>query len=66
MRRRNLQLRLTEDARRGWDRFATSERVTVTALIEAIGLELRDGRKLFSARTVNRAAAIDRARSSRR
>lgn len=65
-RRRNLQIRLTDEARDGWDRVCADERVTLTALMEAAGLELAAGRTAVSARTIKRAAAIDRARASRR
>lgn len=66
MERRTLQLRVTEEARSGWDRLATEERVTMTALVEAIGLDLAEGRTVVPGRTIRRAASIDRARSSRR
>lgn len=65
-RRRNLQIRLTDEAREGWDKACTEQRVTLTALMEAAGLELAEGRGAVTARTIRRAAAIDRARSSRR
>lgn len=61
-----MQIRLSDDAREGWDRVCTDERVTLTALMEAAGLELAEGRTAVSARTIRRAAAIDRARASRR
>ena len=59
-------LRLTDHARAGWDRFCTAERVTLTALVEAIGLELADGHDFIPPEVVERAATIDRHRKSRR
>lgn len=59
MERRSLQIRLTEDARAGWARLATAERVSMTALVEAIGLELAERRKVIADRTIRRAASID-------
>ncbi len=66
MDRRNFQIRLTDDARAGWDRLCAAERVTMTALVEAIGLELGDGRNVVTRRAIDRAADIDRERKSRR
>lgn len=63
--RRRTPIRLTEEAREGLDRFCTRERVTLTALVEAIGLELADDRPVVPASVVDRAAAIDRRRKSR-
>lgn len=59
-------LRLTDEARDGFDRFCTTERVTLTALVEALGLELAAGRRAIATSVVERAAAIDRQRKSRR
>jgi hypothetical protein len=64
--RRRSTLDLTETARRGLDRFCTDQRVTLTALVEAIGLELDDGRAVIPDRVVERAGEIDRNRRSRR
>lgn len=64
--RRRYPIRLTDDARAGWDRFCADERVTLTALIEAIGLELAGRNAVIAPAVVERAAAIDRQRKSRR
>jgi hypothetical protein len=40
--RRPLQVYLTDTARDGWQALADSHGVTLTALIEAIGLELAE------------------------
>jgi hypothetical protein len=59
-------IRLTEPARAGWDRLCTTERVTLTGLMEAIGLELAEGHHIIPASVIERAATIDRNRKSRR
>lgn len=64
--RRVTPIRLTEHARAGWDRFCTTERITLTALTEAIGLELAEGHDVIPPAVVERAATIDRHRKSRR
>lgn len=64
--RRRTPIRLTDEARDGFDRYCTAERVTLTALVEALGLELGAGRTVLAASVVERAAAIDRERKSRR
>lgn len=64
--RRRFLFRLTDTSRSGWDRLCADERVTFTALIEAIGLDLAEGRTVVDAQTIERAAAIDRERKSRR
>lgn len=64
--RRRSTLDLTEPARRGLDRFCTHQRVTLTALIEALGLELADDQDVIPASVVRRAGDIDRNRRSRR
>ncbi len=62
-----LQVRLTEDAREGWDRAAEREGANLTALLEAYG-EALSGRKpiRLPASVVQRAREIDRQRHSRR
>lgn len=63
--RRITPLRLTEDARAGWDRACSAHRVTMTALAEALGLAMRDDVDLVPVEVVERAAEIDRERRSR-
>lgn len=64
--RRSPNIRLTDTARAGWDRLCTTERVTLTGLMEAIGLELADDHEVIPAAVIERAATIDRHRKSRR
>jgi hypothetical protein len=64
MARRLLQVRLTDEARAGWDKASTEEVATVTALLEAYGEALAADDKL-PPKVVNRARAIDRERRSR-
>lgn len=64
--RRRIPAELTETAITGIDRFCARHRITRTALIEAIGLELADGHEVLDAAVVERAATIDRHRKSRR
>lgn len=63
--RKPYPIRLTDEARAGWERLCTRERVTMTALVEAIGLEVADGREPVTVATIERAAAIDRERKNR-
>lgn len=65
--RRLLQVRLTDEARAGLDRFTTRRGVTVTALVEALGEQLAVGDdEWVPAETVARAREIDAERRSRR
>jgi hypothetical protein len=64
--RRRIPAELTETAITGIDRFCAHHRITRTALIEAIGLELAEGHDVISATVIDRAATIDRHRKSRR
>lgn len=57
---------MSEVSGRGWDRWLTDERVTLSAVLEAIGLELVDGHSPLSSRVARRAAEIDKDRKSRR
>lgn len=63
-----MNLRLSFEARRGWDRFCREQGVTLTAFVEAIGLEL-DERGMVEGRgpqVVERARQIDTERRNRR
>lgn len=60
-----IRARLTDQAGGAWDRLATSEGVTITALVEALGLELDEKRWRPTAATITRARQIDRDRRSR-
>lgn len=64
--RRRVPAELTETAIAGIDRFCARHRITRTALIEALGLELADGHDVIPPAVVERAATIDRNRKSRR
>jgi hypothetical protein len=67
---RQMTLRLSDEARAGWDRACGMAGVTLTALVEAIGLELhRTGGKALGDRgpdLVEAAKAIDLERRRRR
>lgn len=65
-RRRPIASELTEAAIAGIDQFCGRERITRTALLEALGLELADGHDVIPPAVVERAATIDRHRKSRR
>jgi hypothetical protein len=60
--------RISLDARRGWDRGCLAGGVTMTALMEAIGLELLEHgvRSDVGHEVVERARQIDLERRSRR
>lgn len=66
MTREPLRARLTEPARRGWDRTITREGITVTSLCEVLGLEMDAGRWKPPKRMVEAARKLDRQRLSRR
>jgi hypothetical protein len=66
MERQRVPIRLTEEARAGLDRYCTRERITLTALLEALGLEEAEDHDVLAPAVVERAAAIDRERKSRR
>ena len=61
-----VQVRLSEDARRGWDRLCTDNGCTLTAVLEALGRELDAGRSPVPERVLKAAREIDRERRSRR
>lgn len=56
---------VTEKSYRGWDKVASRENVTLTAFLEALGLEFADGTLKLPARVCEQARRIDRARRSR-
>lgn len=57
-------MRLTEDAYDGWQGYADAHGVTVTALAEALGVQLRAGR-VDMVKAVARARKIDAERRRR-
>lgn len=57
--------RVTEEAWGGWHGFATRHRVSVAALVQAIGEALAAGRRVITADVVERAAEVDRERRLR-
>lgn len=64
-----MNLRLSPEARRGWDRLSRTEGVSLTALIEALGLELDERRAPtdpYGLAVVERARRIDHERGTRR
>lgn len=61
-----LSARVSDGARRGWDRATTRHGSTFTALIEALGLALDEGAWDVPAELADRAQSIDRDRFSRR
>ncbi len=64
--RRLLQVRLTDEARAGLDRFSTRRGITLTALLEALGHQLADDDTWMPLELVARAREIDAERRSRR
>lgn len=69
MARRGMNLRLSDDARRGFDNFCTAYGVTLTALVEAIGLEMSRNPSKLAERgedILTEARRIDFERASRR
>lgn len=64
-----VTIRLSPEARRGWDKVTVAQGVTLTALVEAIGLVFDEtGLSLLPAAgmVVARAMAIDAERRERR
>lgn len=61
-----VTLRLTEEARRGLDRSARRVGVTLTAMVEAIGMRLDEEPDLLQRHTVDLARRIDAERRARR
>ena len=61
-----LSARVSDNARRGWDRATTRHGSTFTALIEALGLALDEGEWDVPDEFVAEAQRIDRDRFSRR
>lgn len=65
--RRPLQAKLTDTAADGWDRLCTRQRVTYTALIEALGEQLAAGDDTWlPVEIIDRAHQIDWERRTRR
>lgn len=64
MEKRPLQARLTPEAHSGWDRMALDTGSTMSAIIEAMGREMRAGWRPPS-KILKLARAIDRERHSR-
>lgn len=65
MDRHQIRPRLTEASWRSWDRLASTEGTTITALIEALGEDLTAKRWQPTQRQIRRARQIDRERRSR-
>ena len=61
-----LSARVSDNARRGWDRASSRHGCTFTALIEALGLAVDERQWDVPAEVVERAQQIDRDRFSRR
>lgn len=61
-----VSFRLEDQARAGWDRVATENNVTLTALIEALGRLLEQSSDAMPPEVVNLAQRIDRERRNRR
>lgn len=56
---------LSDDARRGWDRWCTEHGVTLSGLLEAIGQLLHERATVDLEVAVERARRIDKDRGSR-
>jgi hypothetical protein len=65
MGRPEIRGRVSPAAHQAWDRLVTTEGVTVSGLLEALGQELADGRWRPTQRTIRLARTIDRERHSR-
>jgi hypothetical protein len=65
MPRRQVHARLDPVSAAAWDRWLTREGVTFSAVLEALGREIAEGRNP-SKRVVRLARSIDRMRGSRR
>jgi hypothetical protein len=61
-----LSARVSEDARRGWDRATVQHGATLTALIEALGLAMVERSWDVPDEVAELAQRIDRERFSRR
>lgn len=64
--RRNLSVRLTDEARNAWETLCTRRGVTATSLIEQLGLLLTEGVDWVPEEAIQRARRMDRQRYSRR
>ncbi len=65
--RRAVNAFLTEEARDGWTRYAQEHGVTLSALLEVLGLRLKQGEDAaLDAAAVETAREIDAARRARR
>ena len=63
---RQTSVRISDDARRGFDRLATSQGVTLTALLEALGQRVETQPDVIPAEVIDAARRIDFERRSRR
>lgn len=61
-----VSARVSDEARRGWERAATVNGCTFSALVEALGLALHEHQWEVPPDVVERARKIDRERYSRR
>lgn len=64
--RQQVQVRLSPEARRGFDRLVTEHGTTLTSVLEVVGLELAAGRMPLPAKVLADARKIDLQRRSRR
>lgn len=62
---RQTQVRLTERAREAWDRECVRHGVTLTSLLEALGVGLDEDDWVITGEAVERARHLDRLRRSR-
>lgn len=62
---KEIRGRLSERAGRGWDRFLASEGVNATALLEAMGRDMADGKWWIPSRVSREAKEIALERDSR-
>lgn len=60
-----ISARLTDGAATAWDRSATTEGVTLTALLEALGRDMATGKWKPPRHAIELARKIDRERRSR-
>lgn len=65
MARRNLNLRMDDDARAAWRAFTKKEGVTLTSLLDALGFEVKDNPKVIPRRVIERAREIGDERLAR-
>ena len=60
-----ISAQLSDEARRGWDRTTTNHTVTLSGLLEAIGLLLDERALTLPPETIARAVLVDRERYNR-